>query len=977
MRLTPSSRTILAGFGLLLLLSAVIAAPPTRAQDPGGLDRGPGLQVDGSRYNGSVVYRPSSAEYRYWEGKRFNVIYQEGAPHTARSMKGALQSSWPKVDSLIGPVNADFETPVIINDYSDRSAAQVRLFPHYQEIGTASRKLPQLVSRPSTWADVVAPHELVHSAHTDVDAGLGLGGLVRPFAPDWARAFNGLYPLGVAEGAAVYLESQVEEEAGRLHSPLFTMKMKAAMLSDDPWSLSQMLNKAAYTRPANRHYVGGAHVFKHLATRGDTTSAEFFHEAVTWQNRVPVLGLGAWLGVGAGQFPSQLGDEIRTELRDTYSTELDRRRPFTDVTVVSSDRGLYNRRPYWLNDSTLVAHVNGYDVREGLYKIDAQTGERTLIRHQTLPSSRRYTLGRDTTALYTARYVTDPLVPSQQSAEIERVELSSGAATRLTEDGGAVAPVKGPNGQVYAVKNDGQFTQWGVVDGDSIRALTSTATTIRRIAPAPQASGPIAVLKTVNGEQQIYRAEWAEKGVPEMEPWIQIENAVIYDLTWGPEGRYLLFTADYPQMPGIFAFDRQAQEVLYLVKRPFAAREPTLSPDRSTLAFASYQDEHYNLVKTAFRPDSATVLPESDWTLNGTAPTPPAAPEPTVSNSESQPYSAWRHLGPDAVYPTLRESPTEWGQYFGSDAEPLAVGLEMAGADPLRRVGHRSALYWEDGRVWGEARIESAQFLLRPSLSAYNRAVTPSDGSTSGLEERGVGLGLRLPITLQSNVYQSSIQFGLETQLRQTRRYGGGFDGLTPYSNRLTLEPRLGLRYRVQENRRDIIPNTGLVIGTEGSYDAWTEDMRSGLDGRHKSLRSNVSLYLPFLRGSNTGLRLGANVLTQNRSSFDSELFAPRGYDTLPGGPEGTFLRFDAEVVQPLWYIDDGLTVLPVYLGALSAYGFGQTIGQVDSGGWQDAKTSVGAGLGLSVNLFYQFNLKLRAGAAYRVGPGDVTATFR
>jgi len=54
----------------------------------------------------------------------------------------------------------------------------------------------------------------------------------------------------------------------------------------------------------------------------------------------------------------------------------------------------------------------------------------------------------------------------------------------------------------------------------------------------------------------------------------------------------------------------------------------------------------------------------------------------------------------------------------------------------------------------------------------------------------------------------------------------------------------------------------------------------------------------------------------------------------------------------------------------------GQTIGQVD-GGWQDTQTSVGAGIGLDVRFFYRFGLNLRVGAAYRVGPGDVTATFR
>jgi hypothetical protein len=150
----------------------------------------------------------------------------------------------------------------------------------------------------------------------------------------------------------------------------------------------------------------------------------------------------------------------------------------------------------------------------------------------------------------------------------------------------------------------------------------------------------------------------------------------------------------------------------------------------------SYQHERYNLVRTAFRPDSAGVIPESDWTLGGTDPKPPAGPKPTLPNDESRPYSAWRYLGPDAVYHTLRGGPTEWNQYVDPDAEPMALGLEVAGADPLRRVGHRSFLYWEDGRIWGEARLKSGQFLFRPSLSAYDRADVPSGSSRPGLNYR-------------------------------------------------------------------------------------------------------------------------------------------------------------------------------------------------------------------------------------------------
>jgi hypothetical protein len=932
--------------------------------------------VDGNRYTGRAVYRPPSAEFRFWDGERFDLIYQERARSEARHMKEALRSAWPQVESLVGPVSGGFDTPVVVTAYSDEAGGQVRPFPFNQEITATSLKAP-FVSRYSTWAVAVAPHELVHSAHLDADAGVGIGGLVRLFAPDWARGVNGLYPFGIGEGAAVYLESRLEEDAGRLQSPLFTMKMRAAMLSDDPWSITQMLNPALYSRPNLRSYIGGSHVFEYLAARGDTTGTAFFHDAVRWQNRLPVLGMGAWLGVGAGRFPHQLGSDVKATLRSAYAADLNRRRPFTGRTVVSSEEGLYHRRPYWLNDSTLVAYANGYDVRGGLYRIDAQTGERTPIRIQSVAAGRRYALNRDTTALYTARYVPSPLVPGRQSAEIERVDLSSGEPVRLTEDGGAFAPAPGPGGRVHAIKNDGQFTRWGILEGDSVRALTpANSATLHRVAAAPE-DGPIAVLKSVGGRRQLYRATWGGNGAPKMQPWVRIDDAAIYDLAWGPEGRYLLFTADYPETAGVFAFDRRTETVLHLAKVPFGARTPALSPDRSTLAFVSYQHERYDLVKTAFRPDSAATVPPSDWTLEGDSPEPPAAPEPTVREGEARSYSAWRHLAPRTVYPTLRESPLEWGQYFGADTEPLAVGMEVAGADPLRRVGYRTSLYWEDGRIWGEARIESGQFLLRPSLSAYNRAVRPSAGSDPGLEERGVGVGLRLPIVLESNVYRSSVQLGLETQLRQTRRYGGGLEGLTPFSSRITVEPRLGFRYRTQQNQRDLVPNTGLVLGAEGAYDIWAESLRPGLGGRHRALRSDLSLYLPFLRSSNTGLRLGANVLAQEGFAFDAKPFAPRGYDALPGGPAGTFLRLDAEVVQPLWYVDDGLTAVPVYLGALSVYGVGQTLGRVGTGKWKAPQTSVGVGLGLDVTLFYHFSTRLRIGAAYRVGPGELTPTFR
>jgi hypothetical protein len=88
-------------------------------------------------------------------------------------------------------------------------------------------------------------------------------------------------------------------------------------------------------------------------------------------------------------------------------------------------------------------------------------------------------------------------------------------------------------------------------------------------------------------------------------------------------------------------------------------------------------------------------------------------------------------------------------------------------------------------------------------------------------------------------------------------------------------------------------------------------------------------------------------------------------------------LQFEAEVTQPLWYIDDGTTVLPVYAEALALYGFGETLGSVEGGRWQRELSSLGGGMSLRVRLFYGFRFDLRVGAAYRPEANDVTAIYR
>jgi hypothetical protein len=795
------------------------------------------------------------------------------------------------------------------------------------------------------------------------------------------------------EGVAVYRESRVEEGAGRLNSSLFTMKMRAAMLSDDPWSLTQMLEPPTYTQPYNRFYIGGAHAFEAWAEQGETTSTDFFVRASTLHNQFPFFGFGVGLWSGLGQWPGRINSELQATLRARYEREQARRRPFTDTHRIAGRVGHNYRRPYWLDDDTLVAYLHGYDVRRGFYRIDAETGERTPIRVQSITEDYTYSLGRDTTALYASRYVPDPWVPSQDLAEVERIRLADGHTTRLTEEGRAFAPVEAPAGDIWAVKNDGAFSQWAILQGSTMQPLTEyPRSRFKQIAPSPTDS-TVTVLMNVEGTQRLYRVDSRRQDTLRLRPWLGLEDAVIYDVCWGPEGRYLLFAADPGGTANVFAYDTNQQDVRRLTNVPYGALEPALSPDRETVAFIEYQHERHELVRIPFQPETAPRV-GSSRVIIGMAP--PRPPDLTLNDGtippdtlDRRPYQACRHLAPRMVYPTLAYDPDEAGDPAAPRFEELGVGvgLGVASSDPLGRWRYQGTGFWQDGRFWGTASVQTGRWLLRPSLRAFNTPETipvrlqTDQGVRSarlGFEERGVSLGAEVPVRLQSNVYQSSLSASVDAEYRQTRYFGSAVDALgaqrasqlREWRDRLTVSPRLAWGHRLQQNPRDLVPNQGLVVRSRAEVDAWTDGVSPS-----RAIVAEADVYLPLSLRSHTGVRLSAGLLSQNAGAVVGlRSFLPRGYENESLGA-GSFVRFGAELTQPLWYIDGGSTLIPFYAKALYGYGFGQSLTAIDREG--PTYSSVGAGLGLQFRFFYLLDLNLKIGAAFRLGPGEIDLVWR
>jgi Tol biopolymer transport system component len=938
--------------------------------------------ASGQLFEYNAQYRPP-LDYQSVETKHFTFIFPAGTDTTTVLFRRALTTHFDQTASITGTETESFELPVIVDPLSDLANGFAAPLNLRTTLFTA-HPTRALGAKFDSWAQTVAPHELTHTMHYETDSGIGVGGLVGLFSEDISRTLHGLQLDGWSEGIAVYRESQMQPNAGRLNAPLFTMKYRAAVGSDDPWSLGELMYEGVVERPMGRHYLGGGQFVEYLVDERGST--DFIRRTNQWYHRLPFLGPGVALWIGTGDLPAELSDDFLAAERKTERRRLDSLSNVTNPTVVAGTDGLHVRRPYWLSDSTLVAYASGYATTPGFYRVDAHTGTREAIRHTNITTGRTYALGPDSSALYFARTHLDPVVPRKILFRPHRLDLRSGTVRTVSPATGTFTPAEGPRGTVWAAQRDGSFSTL-VTLHDEGRTTQADRPGLRYKQVAPSPTGDtIAVLANAAGRQGLYRTA---PGDSSLEPWLRFEEGAIYDVSWGPEGRYLLFAADPSGIANVYALNTETDRVRRLTTVRYGALEPTLSPDGKTLAFARYQHERFELATLPFRPADARRANgvERRWTASdeplfasagAEGSNPPGAEDRTLGeaaadlSATSRPYRAWHHLAPRSVFPRLKGASDLLGADPAGEDLGLGPGLQIAGTDPLQRWTYRLSGFYQAERVWGEGSLETGRLPGTPSVSAFVRpleGVVRTEAGESRLaafEERGIGLQIGQGFPLERNVYTTLLRAELEGQYRQIRPITATGRSEGPFIDVVTAVPSLNVQYRTQTNLRDLMPNTGVVSRTDASADVLAPD--ESVPRRY--LRNETEVYWPLLSNWNVGLRSSAAVLTQSRTSlFDAQSFAPRGYrdlaDALPDA--GTHLRLGAKYVQPLWYVDTGSVLLPVALDAVYGFGLGQAQYRIDGGpSFRERRASVGAGLGLKLRLLGLLPLNLEAGVSYR-----------
>lgn len=908
----------------------------------------------------------------------FDLIYQSGYKPEAILTGEVLESSLARSRELLG-TRRRIRMPVVLNAYDDRSNGFVTPLPFKMEIEIPSLKGNRLSPRHPSWLQAVSRHELIHAVHAEFGGGFGLTSLVRLFSPDLSRMLNLMVPAGMAEGVAVFLESEGPGRPGRLNHSLFQMQFRAAMMADRPWSLTQMLEPPRYAIPGDRFYHGGSYLYDYLynGDEGDT-----FRRAQKYHHRFPLLGYGVSLWAAARKPPWRLARDFRLDARQAELERQLRLGSITEPTTVSAADGLVHRRPLWLNDHEVIAYVSGYHTVPGFYRIDVDTGKRKRVSAERITEDVHFRLSPDREAVVFSRYVRDPLIASERVAETFRLRIADGASQRLSHRGRFSAAAENRSGQVWGAVDSGTYSRLAILS-DRIEQPPVTLparVNIKSLEWSPTGD-TLAALVNKDGVQGIYFIHsagdiWAAS------PVVAWESGSVLDFSWLPDGRGLLFTSDLSGAANLYALSLDDDTVVRLTNARYGALEGSVSPDGSRIALIDYQHERWNLATMPFDPsEGRRVTPAARTYALGTS---IATPEPEpggqteraldeeAAQVPSRPYRALRYMSPRQLFPII--------DYTVMDTSPedvdlgFGVGAAIAGADPLQRWSYSAVGWYQAEKLWGQFTLRSGASVLRPAVSVFRapstRIVSTSNGIRRvGKEEEGAAFGIALPVTLSSNVYASSVSLGLAGQYSRARFFGRDGNPLTIYDERATVSPTITAQFGTHANHRDIRIRRGLTLGGTLLHDVW-----SSTSSRTGTL-AEARLFFPSIPGSGGSFSFVAGYLWQSEAAiYNLDFFLPRGLEDL-FVPRGGRVKYGLDLVQPLLFVDDGFFLLPVFLKAIYAYGFAESVKPSDDLSLDI--DSVGGGVGFQFRFFYLLNFDLRIGAAYLPSSDSYEMVFR
>ncbi len=939
------------------------------------------------------IYRPRQPQWQQLNTPHFRIIFQQGEESAALQTGYLLEDQYSIVQSLVGGSLRGL--PVVLNSQNDLSNGYVTTQNFRIEVEIPRIKGKTMNPLDGSWLNTVMPHELVHALHLNVIPTFGVSGILRPFSPDMARSLHLAAPLGMIEGIAVFHESHRQYGlSGRGNHPFFTQQHQAVYNSRYRWSLSQMLTDPVRTWPFDRHYIGGYEFIHWLQYE---YGMETTKKTIRFVSRWPFLGYGTALWYHTGERPSRLYRQFRVhQEEDTRNRDSGKTRNIYESPVsVTAERV---RHPFWVSNDVVLFYGMFYNRRPGLYSFDFQSNQSSrfletrstedylFARH---PTESRLTYSRYHRHLYYDHYQRMRLYEVDIKCEKSddrlcvagKTEIIAKAADTTDKSEKLIdrlhAPVYSPDGSVWSLQTHHERNILVSLGSQGLDTLLIPENGhLLQLAFHPHQSDSLALLANRNGLQGIW---FLHRDVlhkyNRKSPDIAFNHASIYDPHWHPSGNKLLFTSDFDGRMNLYEYDWSNKIVYRLTDHRFGIMEGSYSRDGSHLAAVQINKNRFELVILDRNDLSHEPVPDHMWQdppFGGPSPNSPVRRDP--KNDEISPPEEWsltdyrtgtRWLRPRSFFPYWVNE----GQFTGH-----RYGVALSGGDVLRKHSYFTELSTSNNTLWYDAKYNYSGFFPGFRLDTYRR---PINTTNFLLERQGAGIDFPFRFNIDQNTRISGITVipGLDYLRERIITTAGSPESGWVQLTRASLF--LSYQHRLQQNIRDLQPNTGWIL-----FSVLNSDLQTDRSQHLHAVRGGLYRYLTFSQSSNQSLRLGMEAVTQTRPFFDISGFYSLGFvDNVLAGVNNA-ARLNSRYTIPLWHADRGQVFVPFYLDRFYLVFFSDTVIPVRSRQYEDwlneSRSLFGGGIRLQMRLF-NFPIDIGFAAAYeptRNNTGFILGSF-
>lgn len=919
------------------------------------------------------------AKYRTFESPHFILTFETGLEVYASRVAIQAETAYGLLEHTYGPAPRG-KIRIVIVDQGDLFNGSATPSPTNRIIVFAHTPVDDDLFYTGDPVELLATHELTHIFHLDEARGVwrvlrgifGRGDLTFP------HMFDGDATI---EGLATYYESRLTD-SGRVKGSRFHETLRAAVLETDGPHLDEaQSDRTAW--PLDRHYVFGSLFINHLATQyGDKTPP-------SWMAR-RAGSLGSIVSHGAGVGDLFGGNSLSQEWRHWIESERDKalqlredlrnRPPGLTPTTALCDIAHFSAFPRVSPDGTRVAFLTTDEGRKplGLYVADLQTCDARRIARVNSAHALSWT--RDGKAIVFSQL---ELVDNARAfGDLYRIDVDSGAVTRLTRSARLASPDVHPNGRtIVAVQYQGERSRLVTVDIESgVVTAPKDFTENLQWGPArwsPDGSQLAAicfrrgnaldlVLLSADGRvRQLLTNDRALEGVPE------------WDASAPPGTQRLFFTSDRSDVRELYSLELEGEATrLFLTARVATGiHDVTVVPsNRTTIIATVTHADGLHLERLDLNRDEWVPLP--------------AVPAATPADVELPPFSAPDTFVSKPYKPGSDLIPRGWSPVFATVEElGLFVGGATGSVDVIgRHAWEAVGAYGPDGRTVGSANYayrrfaHAAMFGQFASTWRLEQRIDTSVGELLRLERKqSAAFGVVFPWQTLRRAASISTSLQIEDRYRENAGDGLAVSTVPAIQQDPTLVGGgLGLRFgNVQAGLRSISVQDGLraiaaidyLKATEG--DRWRSGWELGTSF-YKSFPSWTTSGRPVFavtgriaeqRGPAAGRSTAGGLGTASIIEASSSDFEVRGY---PPGFVAANAMWSArtEMRLPVARISRGLGALPFYLRGFSSSWFVDSVGAASSADRLGSPqlVSTGAELATDIDLFSFLPVRIRTG---------------